>query len=77
IYPNPTNDGKVNIVFEETNLVRDISVLDMSGRTIKIMKGITNNNVVIDNLTPGMYSIRIVAVETGEQVVEKIVVNKR
>jgi Secretion system C-terminal sorting domain len=77
VYPNPTADGKVNIVFEDKNVTRDIAVSDMSGRIIKQMKSVTNNNIIIDNLTPGMYSIRIVAVETGEQIVEKVIVNKR
>lgn len=77
IYPNPTGNGKVNVIFDESNITRDITVTDMSGRTVKVMKGLTSNNVVIDNLNPGMYSIRIVAVATGEQIVEKIVVNKR
>ncbi|MDZ4796435.1 MAG: T9SS type A sorting domain-containing protein [Bacteroidota bacterium] len=77
IYPNPSNDGRVNIVFEERNVSRDISVNDMAGRTIKQMKGVTSNNITIDNLTPGMYSLRIVIPGTGEQTVEKIVVNKR
>jgi hypothetical protein len=77
IYPNPTADGKVNIVFEENNVSRDISVSDMTGRTIKQMKGVTANNITIENLTPGMYSLRIVIPGTGEQTVEKIVVNKR
>ena len=77
VYPNPTNDGKVNIVFEDANVSRDIAVSDMSGRTVKMMRGITNNNVTIDNLTPGMYSVRIVIPATGDQIVEKIVVNKR
>lgn len=77
VYPNPSYNGKVNIIFDEINVTRDIAVTDMSGRTIKIMKGVTNNNVVIDNLNPGMYSVRVIAVATGEQVVDKIVVNKR
>jgi hypothetical protein len=77
VYPNPTNDGRVNIVFEEKNISRDISVTDMSGRMVKQLKGVTNNNVVMENLSPGIYSLRIVAVETGEQVVEKFIVNKR
>ncbi|MEO7922618.1 MAG: T9SS type A sorting domain-containing protein [Chitinophagaceae bacterium] len=77
VYPNPTNDGKVNIVFEDANVSRDISVSDMSGRTVKQLRGITNNNIQIDNLTPGIYSIRIVVTATGDQTVEKIVVNKR
>ena len=77
IYPNPTNDGKINIVFEDKSSVRDISVIDMSGRMVKQMKNITANSIQIDNLTPGMYSIKVVVPETGEQAVEKIVVNKR
>ena len=77
VYQNPSNDGKVNIVFEDASVSRDISVTDMSGRTVKQMRGITNNNITIENLTPGMYSIRIVVPATGDQSVEKIVVNKR
>ncbi len=77
VYPNPSSDGKVNIVFEDANLSRDISVSDMSGRTVKQLKGVTANNITIDNLTPGMYSLRIVIPSTGDQSVEKIMVNKR
>jgi hypothetical protein len=77
VYPNPTSDGKVNVVFEDGNTIRDISLIDMSGRVAKQWKGVTNNNIQIDNLTPGMYSLRIIDRETGEQSVEKIIVNKR
>ena len=77
IYPNPSNNGKVNVVFEDASVTREIAVSDMSGRLIRQIRGITNNNITIDNLNPGMYTIRIVSVETGEQVVQKIVVNKR
>lgn len=77
IYPNPTTDGRINILFEEKNLVRDLTVTDMSGRTIKQMKNIAANSVQIDNLNPGMYTLRIFITNTGEQSVEKILVNKR
>lgn len=77
VYPNPSSDGKVSIVFDDVNGIRDISVTDMSGRTVKQMKGVTNNNIQIDNLNAGFYTVRIVNTETGEQVVEKFVVNKR
>ncbi len=77
VYPNPSSDGKVNILFDEVSGIRDISLTDLSGRVIKQMKGVTNNIVQIDNLTPGFYTIRIVNTETSEQVVEKIIVNKR
>ena len=36
-----------------------------------------NNNIQIENLNAGFYSIRILNAETGEQAVEKVVVKKR
>jgi hypothetical protein len=77
VYPNPSFDGRVSIVFEDATVSRDASLSDMAGRILKQWKGITNNNIQIDNLTPGMYSLRIVVPETGEQSVEKIIVSKR
>jgi hypothetical protein len=77
VYPNPSSDGKVSILFQDASGIRDISVTDMSGRVIKQMKGVTNNNIVVDNLVAGMYTVRIVNNETGEQEVQKFVVNKR
>jgi len=77
IYPNPSTDGKVNIVFEDKNSSRDISVIDMGGRTVKQIKNVTANSIQIDNLTPGMYTLRVFVPATGDQTVEKIVVNKQ
>jgi hypothetical protein len=78
VYPNPSDNGKVNVVFENASATsRDVTVSDMSGRIVKQLRGVTNNNVTIENLNPGMYSLRVVVPATGEQSVEKIVVNKR
>jgi hypothetical protein len=77
VYPNPSFNGRVNVVFEDATITRDVSLSDMSGRILKQFKGITNNNIQIDNLAPGMYSLRITVRETGDQSVEKIVVNNR
>lgn len=77
VYPNPSVDGKINVVFDDAAVTREISVLDISGRMIRQIKGITSNNVSIGDLNPGMYTLRIIAVETGEQSVEKVIVNKR
>src|SRR4030095_6311963 len=76
IYPNPSGDGKVTVVFEGGNSARNVSLMDVSGKTLKQWKGV-NNNIQIDNLNSGFYTVRIVNVETGEQVVEKFIVNKR
>ncbi|HEX3165129.1 MAG TPA: T9SS type A sorting domain-containing protein [Chitinophagaceae bacterium] len=77
IYPNPSGDGKVNVVFEDASSIHDVSLIDVSGKTLKQWKGVTNNNIRIDNLNAGFYTVRIVNIETGEQVVEKFIVNKR
>jgi len=77
VYPNPGSDGKVNIIFNEAAGLRDISLMDINGRVIKQMKGVTNNNILFENLTAGIYTIRIVNNETSEQEVQKFVVNKR
>ena len=76
-YPNPSNNGRVTVVFEDVTATRDATLIDMSGRMIKQMKGVTNNNIQFENLTPGVYSLRVVNRETGDQVVQKIVVNNR
>ena len=77
LYPNPSSDGKVKVVFEDMTGTRDVSLTDMSGRLIKQWQGVANNNLEINNLTPGYYSLRVINRETGEQSVEKMVVNKR
>jgi len=77
VYPNPSSDGKVNIIFDDVAGIRDISLTDINGRIIKQMKGVTNNNILFENLTAGIYTIRIVNNETSEQEVQKFVVNKR
>lgn len=77
IYPNPTMDGRVNVSFEDATQIRDVSLIDMSGRIVNQWNAVTNNQITIENLTPGMYTLRVIVPESGEQIVEKIVVNKR
>ena len=77
VYPNPSADGKVNVVFADVNTPRDVSLSDLNGRIIKQWKNVTTNNIQINNLLAGFYTIRIVDTESGEQTVEKIVVKKR
>ena len=76
IYPNPSQDGSVNILFDEDRSNRDVMVSDMSGRIVKQYRNVTASNMRIDNLLPGVYSIRIVNQLNGTQTTEKLVVNK-
>lgn len=77
VFPNPSSDGKVNIVFEDKDANRSVSLMDMNGRIIKQWKNLTGNTLEIDNLTTGFYTVRIINLETNEQTVEKIVVKNR
>lgn len=77
VYPNPSADGKVNVVFADVNTPRDVSLSDLNGRIIRQWKNVTTNNLQIDNLLAGFYTLRIVDTESGAQTVEKIVVKKR
>lgn len=77
VYPNPTTNGKVNVLFEDGAVTRNVTVTDMSGRIVRQLRSVTTNNVTIEGLQPGMYVARIVASETGEQTIEKFVVNKQ
>jgi len=77
VYPNPSADGKINVVFPDTDAPRDVSLSDLNGRIIKQWKGVRSNYLQIDNLMAGFYTIRIIDTESGDQAVEKIVVKKR
>ncbi len=76
LYPNPSNDGKINIVFEDRNVTRDVAVTDMGGRVVKQLRSVSSNSVTIENLVSGMYTIRVSIPSTGEQIIEKIIINK-
>jgi Secretion system C-terminal sorting domain len=77
IYPNPSRDGKINVLFNESNVIRDISLFDMNGKTIKQWQGVSDNNLMIQINTPGFYNLKIVIRDSGEQTVEKILVTNR
>ncbi len=74
VYPNPSADGKLNMVFEGNNEIRDVQVNDMQGRMVKSYQGITNNILVIEKLSSGFYTIKITNRNTAAISVEKVVV---
>ena len=76
IFPNPSNDGSVSIIFDDERGNRDVLISDMGGRVIKQYRNVGASTMKVDQLNPGMYSIRIVNQATGSQTIEKIVVNK-
>ena len=76
VFPNPVFNGNANILFDDQNSSRDVSIIDLTGKVVKQWSNINTNSLKIDNLMPGIYSIRIFNKSTGEQVVEKLIVNR-
>jgi hypothetical protein len=75
VYPNPSSNGKVNVVFESSNDLHDVILLDMTGRIMKQWKAV-RNNIQVNNMHPGVYHLRVSNIQTGAQAVEKIIVSK-
>jgi len=66
IYPNPMMD-KTNVKFpNQTNQKYRLVVVDASGRVVRIIENITNDNVIInrDQLKPGIHIINL----SGEKI---------
>jgi hypothetical protein len=75
VYPNPSENGKVNVVFEEQG-AKNITVSDISGRIVRQYRSVVNN-LVVDNLDPGVYIFQIIDLSTTEASVEKVIIKKR
>jgi hypothetical protein len=76
VYPVPSTDGRVNVVFDDMDAKRDVMLSDMSGRMVKQWKGITSNTLQVDNLRQGVYTLQIHNLQSGEVVAKKIIVTK-
>lgn len=74
IYPNPSLDGQVNVLLPDLEGTTDVSLSDMNGRVLQQWKALNHTSLQINDLTQGLYTLRIYVRETGEQLVEKIVV---
>ncbi len=76
VYPNPSTDGKVSVIFDQSRTARKIIITDLRGRLIKKYDQVNSNNLQINNLLTGVYTIEASDLTTGEILVNKIVVNR-
>lgn len=76
IYPNPSSNGRVMVVFDESKVIRDMLLVDMYGKQVRQWRGVSDNTLQIDNLVTGMYTLKVIARESGEQTTTKIIVSK-
>lgn len=73
VYPNPSK-GSVNISIPTQLSKADISLEDFSGKTIQRWNGYGANLLQINQIRPGIYLIRVQLQETGEQIIERLIV---
>lgn len=74
IYPNPGVNGKINLLFSQQNGVKDVIVNDMNGRIVKQYRQVTDNNLTIEGLLSGFYTIKITDRSTSVTTVEKVII---
>jgi len=75
VFPNPSN-GAVNISRTANGKKMNVQVIDMAGRMLQQFNGITDSNFKVNISKSGMYSIKITYPESGEQSVQRIVIEK-
>ncbi|MGE5106505.1 MAG: T9SS type A sorting domain-containing protein [Sphingobacteriales bacterium] len=73
VYPNPGKD-LVKVTIPDGAGIVDISVSDMSGKEVKRWNSTGVKNIELTNLRPGMYTIRVNVKETGDVLVNKLII---
>jgi len=75
VFPNPSN-GSVNISRTADGKKMNIQVIDQSGKIISQVNNITDANYRMNISQSGVYTIKMMYPETGEQSIQRIVVQK-
>jgi hypothetical protein len=75
VFPNPSN-GAVNISRTADGRKMNIQVIDQSGRIVGQVNNITDANYRMNISQSGVYSIKMMYPETGEQSIQRVVVQK-
>jgi len=73
VFPNPSN-GAVNISRTGIGNKMNIQVIDMAGRMVLQFTNITDSNYKLNIRKSGIYNIKMTYPETGEESVQKIVI---
>lgn len=73
IYPNPGRE-LIQVILPADAGIMDLVLEDMSGKTIRKWNGISQQQMQLQQLQPGIYVLRIHFRNTGQQVVERLIV---
>jgi hypothetical protein len=75
VFPNPSN-GVVNISRTANGKKMNVQVIDMTGRLVQQFSNINDSNFKLNIRKSGMYNIKMMYPETGEQSVQRIVIER-
>jgi hypothetical protein len=75
VYPNPSSESKVNVLFDAPGTLYNVELIDINGRIVKQWASVANNLTITD-LTPGQYMLRAQNKSTLQITSEKIVIRK-
>ena len=73
MYPNPGINGKVNVLLEDSKTGMNVEVTDMQGRVIRSYTNIAENLLVIEDLKPGFYALKITDRTAAVSSVQKLI----
>lgn len=73
VYPNPTNENRINI--ESKIALDEIQLINLNGQLIQVIQKpeFTNNTYSLDNLPQGFYLLRLSS--ENQSITKKIIVN--
>ncbi|MES2431130.1 MAG: T9SS type A sorting domain-containing protein [Bacteroidota bacterium] len=74
VYPNPSADGKVVVVFNGNGTKNDVILQDVTGRKLNQWFGVATSSLQIANLKAGVYNLVVRNLQTNTQEVKKILV---
>ena len=73
VYPNPGN-GMVNVVIPDGLGTVDLVVNNLEGKEVRRWNAVMNRQVQLTQLNPGVYTLRTVVRQTGEVLINRIVI---
>lgn len=73
VHPNP-NAGAFNVAVPSDAGIYDLILTDYCGKVLKTMNGVRNQSVQINNLSPGIYLLKMNFREKGGSLTEKVIV---
>ncbi|MCU0468989.1 MAG: T9SS type A sorting domain-containing protein [Arcicella sp.] len=75
VYPNPSNDGSINIKLKQTSESGNVILTDLNGNTVKQWDGVKGDNISVKDLKRGTYIIQYMDTTVGTKKSTKFIVD--